>query len=225
MKKILIYLLVISTIVINALLLPNGVTMPLYYIVWVLGVGWYLYKNYARVEALLRRLPINGFFRFLILGLTMVLFEEMIAGIVMKLPTATSVADIILSMQRYITMNFLILPGLVIGWYILLRLYQYSRVEVLVLSGLFGLFAEKVYSFGNPLLIGLLILPTMATYAVIMTPALISYNGKEGAPKNRVFRYVLGFVVPFIVTMPFIGILTYLMTTYPMFFPPEHLPK
>jgi len=83
---------------------------------------------------------------------------------------------------------------------------------VFALVGLFGLFSEKIYVhvLAIPILGIALILPTMFTYMAIIMPSILSLKSQGTRQLNRPLRYLLGFVFPIIVSMPFIFVHTLL---------------
>ena len=151
----------------------------------------------------------------------MVLCEEIIAGTAMNLGIADSVGDILLGIRQFIAFNILALPGFIIAWYILLKHCIYTRQEVFILSGIFGILSEKLFRHVDyPIMIALLILPTMFTYAIIIAPSVMSYRGTGAKPRPKIVRYLLGIFFPFVVSIPFVLLVMYLRARYPEVFPP-----
>ncbi len=222
MKKTIITILVISIILLNVILIINdGSFLATYYLIWVLLIGKLLWKYRSRVETYLVSLKVGDFKKFLFLGLGMVLCEEIIAGTAMNLGIADSVGDILLGVRQFIAFNILALPGFIIAWYILLKRYIYTRPEVFILSGFFGILSEKLFRHTeHPIMIALLILPTMFTYAIIIAPSVMSFRGLGAKPKSKVVRYMLGIFFPFVVSVPFVLLVMYLRARYPEAFPP-----
>lgn len=218
--RVMVYLLVLSIFLLNAIFLLSAQSLiGLYYLLWVGGVGTYIWKNHTRIEQKLASWSISSFKKFLFLGLCMILFEETLAGICLY-PAGSIVRGIF---QQY-ALNLLALPGMVIGWYLLMRRYHYSYKELCILIGLFGLYSEKtlIKATTFPYTMGiLLLLPTMATYIIILTPSVLSYREKpKKQDASRLVRYVLGLLVPIIISLPFIAALTYLRSHFPDLFPP-----
>lgn len=222
MKKIVIVALVVSIILLNVILIINNSSfLALYYLLWVLLVGKLLWMYRLPVETYLVSLKYGDFKKFLLLGLFMVLCEEIIAGTSINLGIADSLGDILLGIRQFIAFNILALPGFIIAWYILLKHYIYTRPEVFILSGLFGILSEKLFRHTeHPIMIALLILPTMFTYAIIIAPSVMSFRGLGAKPKSKFIRYVLGIFFPFVVSIPFVLLVMYLRARYPEAFPP-----
>jgi hypothetical protein len=222
MKRTILLLLIISVLLLNVIFIFSSHSfLALYYVLWLGGVGTYVWRNRDRLEARLTKWNIGSFKKFLLLGLLMILIEETFAGFSTHLATAHSVSDIYIGILQFWAFNFLTLPGFIIGWYLLLCRFTYSRKEVLVLVGILGLFAEKTYIFifAVPIMGILLILPTMFTYALIIAPSILSFRG-GGRTLPTYLRYMLGVIVPIIVSIPLVLILMYLKLHYPGAFPP-----
>ena len=182
-----------------------------YYAVWLTFSGL-LWKNRERLGLWLKSRPLPEFPLFVGLGLMMILVEETIAGIAVHLLNVESIGQLFAVVPPYYFNNLLLLPGFIVGWYILLKLYAYSRTEVFALVGLFGLFSEKIYVhvLAIPILGVALLLPTMFTYMAIIMPSILSLRSQGTRQLNRLLRYLLGFFFPIIVSMPFIFVHTLL---------------
>lgn len=196
--------------------------MALYYIIWVLGCGTLIWKNKTKLEALLQKSPLPPAVTFVGLGILMILLEEAFASFAVNLSSVLTLSAYGVFLLKFWATNLFALPGFIIAWYILLTKFSYSRQEVLILVGLFGLFAEKIYLhvITIPIMGILLILPTMYTYAIIITPSLLSLRKEKLGQKNLnvIMRYVLGFIFPIIISLPFIITVSILMTKYPHYF-------
>jgi hypothetical protein len=140
----------------------------------------------------------------------LILVEETIAGVVVNISLVENIDELGALVFQYYANNVFLLPGFIIGWYLLLRRYTYSLKEVFVLVGLFGLFAEKIYIHLMTIpVIGIpLILPTMFTYMAIIAPSLLSLPVFSTRKLPWVFRYVLGLIIPLAISIPFVLIHT-----------------
>jgi hypothetical protein len=182
-----------------------------YYVVWLILTG-VLWKNRERWSSWLKSRNYPEFPLFLGLGVLMILIEETIAGILVHLLREKSFGAMLAVVPQYYANNLLLLPGFIIGWYLLLKRYAYSHTEVFALVGLFGIFSEKIYVYvlTFPIMGIALLLPTMFTYMGIIMPSLLSMRSQSKRPGNRLLRYGVGFVFPIIVSMPFILVHTWL---------------
>ncbi len=205
MNKRLFLLLIVSIVflVVGFLFLHSA--RGFYYVLW-LTVVWLVWRRRAAIRILLQRSPFGGFVTFMGLGLVMILVEETFASVTVNILQVSSFSALLGAIPQYYANNLLLLPGFMVGWYILLRRYSYSEKEVFILVGLFGLFSEKIYVhlltiplFGIPL-----ILPTMVTYIGIILPSLLSLRLVATKPLPPVVRYVIGLLFPLLVTIPFL---------------------
>jgi hypothetical protein len=226
MPKALIFLLIVSTIAVNVIDIALAHRfLGFYYILWVGGVGWYIWRHKEKLEERLVAWNMGGFKKFLLLGIIMILIEETFAGFSLNLGVHTSLWSFVKVILQCYALNLFALPGFIIAWYILLRKVVYTRKEVFVLVGLFGLYSEKIYTyvFVFPLAALFLILPTMFTYAVIIAPSIMSFRGMGTKTLPSALRYTFGLILPFIVSVPFIGVLFILMKHFPGAFPLEFI--
>ncbi len=224
MQKIVLILLVISLIFLTLISIDAKHFLALYYVVWVGGVGTLLWRYRVWLEEQLSSWNLDGFTKFLSLGVMMILAEEVLAGISMHLSISHDFHYLLKGIIQFWAFNLLALPGFIIAWYFLLSKFMYTRKEIFILVGLFGLFAESVglKIIGNPVAGMTLVLPTMFTYAIIIAPSIMSFRkDKEGKLLSVFPRYMLGFIVPIIISLPFIGILAILKSHFPDAFPPN----
>lgn len=222
-QKIILILLAVSLIFLTLISINAKHFLALYYVVWIGGVGSLVWRYRLQLEEVLLSWSIGGFTKFLFLGIVMILAEETLAGISMHLAISRDLHYLLKGILQFWAFNILALPGFIIAWYILLSKFKYTRKEVFILVGLFGLFAESIglKILGNPIAGMTLVLPTMFTYAIIVAPSVMSFNNsKEGKLLSVFPRYVLGFILPIIASLPFIGILAILKNHFPDVFPP-----
>ena len=176
-----------------------------YYLLWLSFTGW-VWARRDTVGPWLRSRPLPEFPLFVGLGLLMIILEETLAGILVHLLSAPSAAELLGAVPQYYFNNLFLLPGFIIAWYLLLKLCDYSRTEVFVLVGLFGLFAEKIHLhvLAFPILGIALILPTMFTYMGIILPSLLSLRSHGTRRWHWSIRYSVGFLFPILVSIPFL---------------------
>ncbi|MDQ5962827.1 MAG: hypothetical protein QG653_634 [Patescibacteria group bacterium] len=198
---------------------------PLYYVLWVVGVGGYVYRNHVALEQRFQSWNIGPFKKFLLLGIGAILTEEIFASTsmhLMRYVTTGNFSTYFYDILQFWALNLLTLPGLIIGWYFLLRRYAYTKKEIFILAGLFGLYAEKIYQhiILYPTIAWLLIVPTVFTYGVIVSIPALSIDHTKGKESHGIIRYALAFIIPFICIMPFIAIALYIKANHPELFPP-----
>lgn len=211
--KIIIYLLVFTTIfnTFAFLLWDNPSARWFYYIIWLLF--WYfLWKKTQILKEFLDWIKLNEFMKFFILWLFMIFVEETIAWIAVNILYVDNFIALINSIPQYYANNLLLLSWYIIGWFILLKKYWYSKVEVYVLVWIFWLFAEKIFLhlIKYPIFWITLILPTMFTYIVIIFPSLVSLKQEWTKDISRFLKYSLWIILPIIISIPFLLIHAYL---------------
>jgi|GEM_PF-6984928 len=176
-----------------------------YYVAWLIPTG-FAWRHRSRWQPSLQASPLGEFPVYLALGILMILAEETLAGLAVNLLRAPNFGELMRSVPQFYANNLLLLPGFMLGWYILLKRFAYPAREVFVLVGVFGLFAEKILShiLNYPIMGSLLVLPTMFTYMAIIAPSLLSLRstGTRQLPKGG--RILLGFFVPIAVSIPFL---------------------
>lgn len=225
MRALFISLLTLSILLANFAYMVNHRYLGFYYILLLGVVGTYIWRNRVSIEEKLVAWDIGPFKKFLFLGIGMILLEETFAGFSLNLGVHNSLPAFIKVILQCWALNLFALPGFIIAWYLLLKRYVYTRMEVFVLVGLFGLYSEKIYKYivTFPLMALFLLLPTMVTYAVIISPSVMSFRnfGTKVLPWYQ--RYLLGIIIPFLVSIPFIAILFVLMAHHPELFPLEFI--
>ena len=228
MPKALIFLLIVSTIVFNFIDIALALSfLVFYYIFWGGGWGWYIWRHKEKLEERLVAWNMGGFKKFLLLGIIMILIEETFAGFSLNLGVHTSLWSFVKVILQCYALNLFALPTLFF-YTTLFRESEERRVGksvVFVLVGLFGLYSEKIYTyvFVFPLAALFLILPTMFTYAVIIAPSIMSFRGMGTKTLPSALRYTFGLILPFLVSVPFIGVLFILMKHFPGAFPLEFI--
>lgn len=210
MNKILLTLLILSVVFVAVAFLganPSSLR-GFYYVVW-LSFCAYVWKQRDTLGNILKKSPLGGFLTFLGLGLLMIFIEETLAGIAVNILHVESISALFATTTQFYANNFLLLPGFIVGWYILLKRYAYTQKEVFVLVGLFGvLLSEKIHIhiFAIPILGIPLILPTMFTYMGIIAPSILSMKEFGKREISVPIRYGIGLLFPWLVSIPFVVI-------------------
>ena len=221
MKKTILILLCISVVLLNVIYLISAHSfMGLYYVLWIGGVGAFIWKKRETIGDKLKAWSLSEKYKFLLLGCGAVLLEEMLASFSIHLSPALTLGSYLHFVTQFWATNIFALAGFIIGWYLLLSRFEYSRKEVFILAGIFGLYAEKIflYLLVSPLPGILLILPTVFTYGIIIFPAFLSLKRENKKILPKYMSYPLGVFVPFIVSIPFVIIVVHLMKLYPTYF-------
>ncbi len=197
----------------------------LYAYLWLGLVGVPVWLGRKRLERALARWRLPGFPKFLLLGYMMVLAEEILAALVNNLSEGFSPGLYIQRIGQFWALNLFAFTGLIVGWYLLLRWIGYSRTEMFYLAGCFGLFSERTITVlpTNPLAFVFFAPLIIFTYGLILTPAMLSVPANE-RPRgclSALWRYPLAFVLPFLCSVPPLGVLTLLRDHFPDVFPPR----
>lgn len=219
--KTILLLLVISVFLLSVIdIISAHSFMAFYYIIWIGGVGSLVWKYRNEIEVKLNRWSLSPVYKFLILGFGMTLTEEALAAFSIHLSSSLTLASYLHFVSQFWATNMLALVGFVIGWWLLLSRFEYSRREVFIISGIFGLYAEHILRFLSafPTAGVLLILPTIFTYGVIITPSLLSVRFSDKRKLPVVVRYILAPLALFLMSIPFVVILSFLMKSYPAYF-------
>ncbi len=193
--------------------------IPLYIDIMLLAVGLPLWKNRREIALKLQSWPLSALLKFIVLGYGMVLFEEIFAAFVNNLNEGFSPALFIVRVLQFWAFNIFAFTSMIFGWYVLARKFLFSRMELFVLAGLWGLYCEKVI-FLPPLVI-ISYAPLVALiYVVIIAPAIWSLPVPQRAERSWLVRYPCGFLVVMVLAFVSTGILMLLRARFPLAFPP-----
>jgi len=194
-----------------------------YFAVVVGIIGTLVSRHRANIERWTGNWGINRSVKFLLLGYGAVLVEEVFAAIANGLDKDIPVYLYLVRIGQFWALNIFTFSGLIIGFSLLIKYFEFSKREVFYLSGLWGLYAEKtIFSLAeNPAFFLFAAAPNILTYGLIISPALLSYNIPDGRRRlPRPVRYVLAYVVIFALSMPAILLLQTLRQAAPSLFPP-----
>ena len=184
----------------------------LYYIIW-LSLSYYLFKKREYISVYLRRSPFSGFVTFVGLGIIMILVEETFAALAVNLLRVSSFFELLASIPQFYANNLLLLPGFIVAWYFLASRIAYTRKEIFILVGLFGLFSEKIYMHVLTIpILGIPLIPiTMLAYMGIILPSLLSLRETGTREVPSYVRYFIGILFPIMMSVPFFLIHGYLV--------------
>ena len=220
--------LMISVLLLNlfSIFVTHNFTF-LYYVIW-LGVFGFLFLKYQGIIGdFLVRIHIPHFLKFVILGYGSVFLEEVIVALVHALTEGFSLSRFFELVSQFYIFNFIAFTGFILCWYFLIKYIRYSKIDLFLIVGMWGLFSEHVFGFifSNFVMGMLLVLPTMSTYNLIIAPALLG-AAKNSAKEISVWkRYVYSFLILFISSIPFIVLLVLLRSHFPAVFPScEYIP-
>lgn len=209
MKRNILITLLIASIFLTTVFFAGGNPPSLrgfYYVLWLSFFYFVFWRRQDRWQQKLGSIALSQPTLFISLGVLMILIEETFAAITVNILHVPSLGALLATVPQYYANNLLLLPGFVVAWYFLLKRYAFTRGEVFVLAGLFGLFAEKIYAhiLSIPILGIPLVLPTMFTYFAILFPSLLSLQPGNQKSLNRFGKYLFGFMFPILVSLPFL---------------------
>jgi hypothetical protein len=196
----------------------------LYPYLWLGLVGLPVWRWRRPLARLLQSWRFPGFVKFLALGYLMALIEEVFAALVNHLSEGFSWPLFLQRIGQFWAFNLLAFTGFFAGWYLLARFVGYSRVEMFFLGGCFGLYSERVIYLlpTGQILQFVLFAPLMIfTYGLILTPATLSLRELRRPRLIWLLRYPLAFLVPFLCSIPPMGLLMALRAHFPDWFPPR----
>ncbi len=225
--KILKWPFILSAVILNLIFIPLAKSyIFLYYLIFVGGIGYLVYRYHDRLHRFLSNIPVNKTVLFILVGYFMIFLEESIAGTVHSITEGFSLMGLVARIGQFSFFNIIIFSGLVLGWAIVSRKYKYGMIDVFVICSIFGIFAEQIMLkiSVHPLSGLLLLIPTILTYTLIMYPSQLVY--KETRPIAGKFKkYVLALIIIFLLSIPFVNLVTSLRNSNPNLFPPcEYIP-
>ena len=196
----------------------------LYPFLWLglVGLPIWFWRRPLGVRLRAWRLP--GFLKFMLLGYTMVLIEEVLAALVNHLSEGFSWPLFLQRIEQFWALNLFTFTGFFVGWYLLARFIGFSRVEMFYLGGGFGLYSEHVIILlpQGQLLQFVLFAPLIIfTYGLILTPAMLSLGEAGRLRLTWLLRYALAFLIPFLCSLPPVLLLQSLRANFPDWFPPR----
>jgi hypothetical protein len=203
-------------------LLPFDVYYPL----WVGLIGSLVWWNRERIRRAFRNWRMGEAKKFLVLGFGAVLAEEVFAALANHLTEGFSPLVFLVRIGQFWMLNIFTFSGFILGWYIALRLVAFSDREVFYLAGCWGLYAEKILFTipFNPLFFVFDCVPTILTYGLIITPAVLgrmpACNRKRLHPA---LKYPMTYALIFALSIPGILVLNLLREHFALLFPPASL--
>ncbi len=206
------------------LLVVEWVWQAVYYVIWLLGFGGLFLWQKERLTIALHAWRAPRGIKFILLGYGMVLLEEILAALCNHLGEGFSLPLFVVRVGQFWAFNLLAFSGLIWGWYLLVTRWHYTYPEAVFWVGLYGFIAEHGlgYLASNPILAAVLFPLNFFTYALILSPALLSVKVKPHFLNalKPLWRGTFGLGLPLLLTMPFVALLEMLRTTHPFWFPP-----
>jgi hypothetical protein len=194
----------------------------LYFCIWTVGAGVTLWVFRDGLRVRLQGSKVKSVPRYILLGYAMVLSEEIVAAFVNNLSKGFSPHLFAIRILQFWAFNLLAFSGWIIAWSWMSRWFLFSLRERFYLSGLWGLYAEKTifYLFTNPLAFFFTAPLEMLTYGIILAPANLGVPAAGSVRSLRWVRYAAAFVLPYLLSLPFLALLIFLRMNFPWAFPP-----
>jgi hypothetical protein len=197
-----------------------------YYPIWVGIFGALMWRDRVQIAKHLLSWRVQPSIRFVVLGYGTVLLEEIFAALANHLSEGFSPLVYLARIGQFWALNIFAFAGFITGWLILTKFLEYSPREIFYLSGLWGLYAEKII-FAipvNPAFFLFSAVPTMFTYGLIITPAMLSQKRIADLGRWPPFlKYPLTYLVIFLCSVVPVLILSILRNHWPSLFPPVNL--
>jgi len=191
--------------------LASGSVVPLYYpILLAFGaLGW------RHRRALLR---FGGLGQRVALGYLAVIAEETLAGLLHGLAEGGGPLILAERVGQFIAFNLPAFTGIILSLAFWRRRVIFQPYDLFLAAGCWGLFAEGSLQalIANPLAGALLILPTMAVYAVILWPMTAAPAPQA---KRNAFRLPLIWATAFALSLAPIGAVSWARALHPGWFP------
>lgn len=193
---------------------------PLYYAL-MCGLGWAAFGgNRGPVTRLwLRRLPGPVMLRAILLGYAAVILEETLVGTLYAINEGGTVAVLAERVRQFISFNLLAFTGHILGLTLACRLFAGVPQQLMLIAGVWGLFAERTYLIflGNPIAGALIAGPNIAVYTIILAPLVLSMPDRPGKPK--VWLPLMAWALMLALSLPAVALLGALRQSHPQAFP------
>lgn len=176
----------------------------------------------TQIKSKIDKIQLKPFYKFMLIGYSMVLFEEIIAALVNTIPEGFSFGLWMIRILQFWAFNILAFTGFLLGWYFLFKRYNFSRKYAFFLAGCYGLYSEKVYLMvtTDPFTFIFYSIPVVYIYGLIIYPSLLSLEENNERKKVHWYTHILVYVVIILCSLIPGLILTTLRANFPYLFPP-----
>jgi len=192
---------------------------------WVITGGLLMYLFRDRVKSVVQAIPVQWQVKFVILGILMAMFEEVITTTMTNLApffgvqigeayitASTNYFDVILHHSVIVFIPWFV------AWAWILKRYEISPFWVFLLFGLNGLIAESI-TFGwqnlNQFALWIFVYGLMVYLPAYTIPS------ERGAQKPKVSHTALAFILPFTIGVPWAITVNLIFPSHPpIHFPP-----
>ncbi len=194
----------------------------LYYYVWLVAFGLPLWFFRRRVKAVLQNWQAPGWVKFFLLAYGMVMLEEVLAALFTHLDEGFNLWLYLRRITQFWAFNILAFTGLIFATWLLFTRVQYTFGEMFCLTGLAGLYSERVvFSLPTQPQVFIVFAPiVLFTYGLILSPALMSGNTSRRRALPFLLRCAAMVMAWYVFSQPPVWLLGILRVNYPFLFPP-----
>jgi len=196
-----------------------------HYLVWPLVAGGLIWKYQDTIKATFLKSPLPTVLLFVLLGYGAVLIEEVFAALLNHLSEGFFLPLYLKRVSQFWALNVLAFSGIIWGGYIVFSRWQFSRTEMFSIIGLFGQFSERLlfelFTVDRALAAFTLMPWNFLIYGTMFLPAILLLEDKQRKPCSRFISYPMAFMVIFLMSIPFIGLLEWSRELMPELYPPR----
>jgi hypothetical protein len=201
----------------------SGSVVPFYYPL-ILAFGAFGFRHGAALaRGLQTHLGRWPFWGMVAAGYAGVVVEETIAGLLHGIYEGAGLPGLVRSAGQFIFFNLFAFTGIILSLAFWRTRISMARWDLFVIAGGWGLFAEgSLWALmANPVAGGLLILPNMAVYAVILWPMMLACPpaARGGWQPHWPLRYGMIWAMALALSLPAVAAVTVLRGAHPAWFP------
>lgn len=197
-----------------------------YYVVWPLVAGTLVWRFRNPIKTTLTNWQIPPILKYVLIVYAIVLIEEVLAATLNHLSEGYAVSLHLKRIAQFWALNILAFSGMAWGGYLIFARYQFTRIHMFCLMGLYGQISEqllvRLFNPAEAVAAFVLIPLTFWTYGIIFMPAILAIEDKPRKPL-KLFHFPLAIGVIFLASIPFIMTLDITRSAYPDLFPPRHM--
>jgi len=219
------WLLLSGLLLITYVLFFEWIWQAWHYLVWPLVAGGLIWKYQNTIKATLLKSQLPTLLLFILLGYGAVLIEETLAALLNHLSEGFFLPLYLKRVTQFWALNVLAFSGIIWGGYIVFSRWQFSRMEMFCIIGLFGQFSERLlFELFTPekALAALTLMPwNFLIYGTMFLPAILLLEDKKRKTCSKFICYPMAFMLIFLMSIPFIGLLEWSRELMPELYPPR----
>ena len=189
------------------------------YFYTIIFFGLLMIKYQEKIKLFFKNIKIkNQYLLPILVGYSMVLFEEFFAALFNHLTEEFSISIFLLRIFQFQFFNIFAFTGLILTLTYLLKKYEFSKKEFFIFVGIFSVFSEGLFS--NIFFLVFWGIVNAIIYCIIFYPIYLSIE-KKGTKKINIYYNFLLFALLLIfftiIISPFVD---FLRNSWPFLFPP-----